>query len=243
MYKKQVVAFLITILISSILFTQAVFAEEGYLNDANFEVEFIDESTAKVMMNYNVHVEEGIKTIPIKAILFSNTTIDGITAEVDGMPLHVDFDMTDDLAMNGEIKLENLSSSSSDLLVDIEYTVGNALVFNGDKFDVNLPVIATTWPPEDATPGVFLGHVQLPEAVTITEGFPTSFTEESDGKVNVQLQVVPALVSFKGTTGIPTMFTYHNVVNFSVVSLIVISVFIALIISKKGGRRKLREEG
>lgn len=241
--KKAFIVLFFVPLISGMLFLQTVSAESGHINNVTINAELTDESTAKVMMEYNFHIEAGAGSIPLKATLFSSTVIEEVIAQVDGTTYEIDFDMTDNIVMNGSIQLDSPVSETSDVTVNLEYVVKNAASFDGDKFDITIPVIATTWPPVEAVNDVFKGNLQLPENASITDSFPTSLIEGNNGDAKVELQVMPAMMSFGGTVGTPTIFTYQNIVDFFIVFLIIICAVIAWRISIKNSHKSKETTG
>lgn len=89
--------------------------------------------------------------------------------------------------------------------VIVEYTVPSPVSAHGEALRGHLPILSLDRVPEEARPSLFSAEMTLPAGWTVAEAFPTGMHRVHDqagatATYAVQLQVVPATLSFRAFT-------------------------------------------
>ncbi len=218
--------------VMGLFMTITAFAD-SYPAKAELESEIIDDTAALVKMDYSFNVDEETESLPFEAILFFNSGIEDISVTVNGEPGNFSFEEQDENLISGEIILDTELSDSSEVDVQIDYRVTNAVMNDGNNFEVNIPVIASTLLPLEAAPGFFEFNVDIPEGSTVTGGFPSAYTADGSNGVSSDLQVMSSLLSFDGSINEVPFFTFNRIVDFSVVLLLIAAIAAAWMLNRK----------
>lgn len=98
----------------------------------------------------------------------------------------------------GELRLPTVASGADAVAFSFVYRVAGAVERSGADVRVRVPVVVLDLPPEQGGSPVFHASVRLPEEWSVSGGFPTGLAPTPEGPWEVNLRVVPALVSLRG---------------------------------------------
>ncbi|GAB3790320.1 hypothetical protein [Virgibacillus kimchii] len=215
------------------LFMNTTAFADSYPVKANLESEIIDDTSVFVTIDYSFNIEEETENLPFEAILFLNSSIEDIDVTVNGEPGNFSFEDQDKNLISGEVILDAELSDSSEVEVQIDYRVTDAVMNDGENFEVNIPVIASTLVPLEAAPGFFEFNVDTPEGSTVTGGFPSAYTAGDPTGVSSELQVMSSLISFEGSINEAPFFTFNRMIDFSVILLLIVAGAAAWMLNRK----------
>lgn len=196
---------------------------------------------ARVEMDYEVWLEAGVAEIPLRGIQFRPTTIAGVRASL-GRPgaedpvsrddeLTVVMDPDAGLVATGRVLLDPPPAEDGPFHFWLSYEVRNAAESaprGGLRY--RLPVLVAGWTPDEAARHTFVARTRLSSDLTVTEAFPTVLRDITVNpnvqRVGMDLQVVPALLSFRTERGRGAVSGLMTSVDMAV--LILLSVMLVL---------------
>jgi hypothetical protein len=221
---RRLLAAMACAVLSVLLLAPAAYAS-GRLVEVDGD--FVPEGTsASVTLTYTVTaVDEAVDVIPATALAFGGATIasvDAVTADGEPLEIHAEEGArrtTFELVPPAPI------GPGEELTFTLSYEAADAVTARDDETDViEVPVLAVTWEPEQARPGVFTATLTLPEGDRYAEGFPSvpSAIEQVGGNevVSYDMIVMPALMRAVATTGSPPFFTYQRTLELLAVVII-----------------------
>ncbi len=206
--------FTIVTVISFLLFNFAGFAlaaEAGALDNARAQIEVAGDE-ALVTIIYSVLPPDGSREMPIGLLQMEDAVIEDVRAyDAAGQDLPVTLEDTGLGKLAGTVELAALQGQGEAVEVSVSYRVSPALKADRTGAVVNIPIIATSWPPSNAVPGVFISEVRLPDGYSYVDGFPSGAKVVEDQSVTIvrhDLQVVPAFVRLQLTSGKKPFLTF-----------------------------------
>lgn len=210
-------------MLALVLAAPAAFAEGNLVTaDGDFVPDGAD---ADVTLTYTVTAtEEAVDAIPVTGLAFGDATISDVTAETaDGQPMDVQLE---EGARSTTIELipPEPIQPDEELVFTLSYRTIAAVTARDDETDViEIPVLAVTWAPQEASPGTFTGRLVLPEGERYSEGFPSvpsSIDTEGDNEVvNYDMIVMPSLMRAVATVGSPPFFSYQRTLEIGAIAL------------------------
>jgi hypothetical protein len=210
-------------------------ATNGSLETAQANIGF-DGDTAVVTIDYTVALPEGSNEMPIEVLVVEGTSIDEVTAsDVSGKDLPVKLEDSGLGKFVGTIQLDAQASDGTSQVV-VSYRVKGALKTDGSGGDVNVPIITTTWPPGQAVPGVFVSDMTLPSGYNYVDSFPSApevLESQSDIVVRHNLQVLPAFIRARLTSGSTPLLNFPRKIVFGTGVVIAIALIMGFSKYKK----------
>jgi hypothetical protein len=182
-----------------------------------------DTGAASVRIVYTLR-PAGAAEVPLAALLFGPAIVTDIQARSSSRTLAVRVSYGPGPRTGAVVALpaELRDVDSLDLVVD--YTVLRAAEAAGAGRRVRIPVLAPRWPPAVSAPATFAGEATLPEDMAAYETFPTlmHLSGESAGRrtYRVELQAVPALLSFRTAPGEAPALTLPHVLDAAMVAVL-----------------------
>src|SRR5690625_505145 len=219
--------------------TMTAFAD-SYPAKVELESEIIDETELRVTIDYLFNIDEGTGDLPFEAVLFFQSSIDDINVTVNGEPGNFNFEEQDENLLSGEVILPPELSDSSEVNVQIDYQVTDAVINDGENFEVSIPVIASNVIRVEDEPGFFELNVGIPEGASVTGGFPSTYTAADPNMVSSDLQAMSSLITFEGSINDPPFFTFNRIVDLSVILILIASFAAAWMLNRK---RTTKSEG
>jgi hypothetical protein len=210
-------------------------ATNGSLETAQATIGF-DGDTAVVTIDYTVVLPEEGNEMPIEVLVVEGTSIDEVTAsDVSGKTQPVNLEDSGLGKFIGTIQLDAQGSDETSQVV-VSYRVKGALTTDGSGGDVNIPIITTTWPPAQAVPGVFVSDMTLPAGYNYVDSFPSApelIESQSDIVVRHNLQVLPAFVNVRLTSGNAPLLNFPRKIVFGTGVVIAIALIMGFSKYKK----------
>jgi hypothetical protein len=195
------------------------------------ELTVVPEASASeiaVRMQYSLR-PAGDTVVPLSIVLFDSASISDVHVSLDGRTVPVE-GLADGSTSHrsGTIRLAPSSAAMDSLRLDLDYTVHTRE--NGNRVRIQVPVMAVTWPPEEAGPRTFLATLQAPPGYSAWDPLPSGLREiRHDGGARwyeASLQVVPAIFSFRLGEGRAPRFGLSAFLDTSVVVLLAVFTWI-----------------
>lgn len=101
---------------------------------------------------------------------------------------------------SGHLRAGELPAVPSGDSVVVTYTVEGAVEADGGDVRLRLPVVVVDLPPHTADGPVFHARIEVPDDWRVTGAFPTGLARTDAGSWEVDLAVVPSLVSLRART-------------------------------------------
>ncbi len=187
-----------------------------------------DGPDVRVRIVYRLAVPPGVDRIPLSALSVDGTRIREMTARLGGgEPTAVPWPAGDgEPAGRATIPLEG-SVPGDSTTMEISYRVMSERPSGASRTRTRLPVVQVAWPPEEARPGTFTARLALPEDHYVTGTFPTVLgevesTEAGVRRYEMDVQVVPGLVSIGLREGEPPVLTFARALDLGVVLLLAV---------------------
>ena len=203
----------------------------------------VDDDIIEVTLSYSVNAQAGTEEIPIQVLTIDGAVVSNVEVASDDVQLNVVLEEAP-YKLSGFLELAEPLESDRELNFDISYLAEQGITENGEKISVVVPVIAVKWAPPSALPGVFTTELTLPEGVRYMESFPSVPKEVSYNgptQVTYDMQVMPSLVKFVGTTGDVPFFTYDRVVDLIIVLILLTGAYVAYRIIRISGSEAHRK--
>lgn len=179
-------------------------------------------ATASVRVLYIVAPAAGTDTIPFAVVLFGGASLDHVSAGVDGSPVDLVLDGAEEIRRTGSVAIP--AQPRREVAVELTYTVDGAVTAATRR--AGIPVLAIPWPPAEALPGTFSASITMPEDLRAWDAVPSLIRETgvTDGlrRYEVELQVVPALLSFRLTEGSVPVLTATTLIDAVTIILVLL---------------------
>ena len=163
-----------------------------------------------------MRIEDSITSIPFKAICHRKTSLEDITANLNGHNLQIQLNrekyplITGTLQIPDELPRRELSRLI--LLYEMEATP--------------VPLLLANWKPKEAKAKVFQANIVLPDDYYIFESFPTVSWERqvSDqlSSFTFDLQVIPAWIDWKMQKGSAPFLSFNRIIDLLVITVLVL---------------------
>ncbi|MEQ9569188.1 MAG: hypothetical protein RLN75_03270 [Longimicrobiales bacterium] len=131
--------------------------------------------------------------IRIEGLDFGPATVRAVRLEGTTGPLALDPE-------SGHLRATELPAAPVGDSVVVTYTVEGAVQADGADVRLRLPVVVLDLPPYTADGPVFRAIIDVPDEWAVSGAFPTGLARTPDGAWQVDLAVVPSLVSLRGRT-------------------------------------------
>jgi hypothetical protein len=171
----------------------------------------------------------GDTVVPLSVVLFDSTSITGLALAVNGRSVTLEGLSGDGLSyQSGTVRLSPSNAALDSLPFRVLYTVHPRGV--ADRERIQVPVVAVTWPPVEASPGTFVATLLMPGGYSAFDPLPSVLREISnEGSARAyeaSLQVVPALFSFRMTEGRAPRFGLAGLLDTGVLVLLAVFTWI-----------------
>lgn len=214
-------------------------AVPGKLGHASMTVSITTRSAATVHIRYVVHGSANAAMVPLAAVLFAPSMLDGVEAIIDGRASPVALTPGAGHAaarVSGGVPLP--SGHGDTVAFELRYTVDLPGATAGEA-RVRLPVVAVLWPPAEALPGTFAIALDVPADTHIRGAFPSlmreTTTTATSRSYGAGMQVVPSMIAFDIGTGDPPRITLEAMLDTGVLALLLLFAIL--------GWRHLRAQG
>lgn len=204
-------------------------APDGAVRSASLEADLtVRGNGVRVRIAYRLTVPPDLEAVPLSGLSVRGTRISGLEARLGrGEPAPLSWDAgADSPAGRARVPIRGALDGDTATL-ELTYRVEPTESLAGEDGRIRLPVVQVAWPPEEARPGTFRARLELPQDAYVTETFPTVLgqaeaTTEGVRRYELDLQVVPALVSVGLQEGEPPVLTFGRAVDVAVVGLLAV---------------------
>lgn len=154
----------------------------------------VDPATGRADVTIAYGVSDGAATsVRIEALDFGPAAVREVRLEGVGSPVVLD-------AESGRLRAAELPVASPGDSMVVTYTVEGAVEGGGADVRLRVPVVVVDLPPHTADGPVFHAVIDVPDGWAVSGSFPTGLSETADGAWEVDLAVVPSLVSLRART-------------------------------------------
>ena len=172
---------------------------QNRLVDARARIDATRDEVVRVEIDYRIEIDGTERAAPLEGLVFRPTSIEGARATVGGVvaPLVLG---SAGARTTGTVELPSDRPGVHTLRV--AYDVLGA--WSGDDpRRLRVPLLALSWPSEEALPGVFEAEALLPEGWTAYESFPSGLTAAGAAlgaaRYTLELPAAPALLSMRAS--------------------------------------------
>ncbi|HEX7051817.1 MAG TPA: hypothetical protein VF188_16545 [Longimicrobiales bacterium] len=217
------------LLVASVVAPRTLSAADWRLLGAAMSAEIAPRArTAVVTVRYRLVADGEAAEIRLRGLEFFGTELDDISASVHGNRAPFRFERKAAPAVAGTISIPPGCRGEDELEITLRYTVRQAIGLEGRRFDAVLPLLVPEAEPPAAREGFFTSETRMPAEYTVTESFPTvprtTAVEGETKRVSLTLQVMPAMVRWRGTSGPPPLLTFGRSLSLGVAGVILILV-------------------
>ncbi len=229
MIRRKFLIILCLAFIINILYLNNTFAAEN-INNLNAIITVEEgESSAHVLLEYNLKITENTKEIPLKGLLFSDTKIEDIKAQYDGFNISIHLDQSNSPGFSGSVKLPDYITQLEEATITIEYDIANAVIDKNQRYLLEAPLVIVDWKPSKSEPGVFTSEVILPGNIYLEEKFPTTTKlvkqDNNQTTIEISLQTLPSMIRLSGKKGSPVFLTYGRKIDLIVLLILIFGAY------------------
>jgi len=154
-----------------------------------------DDGGAAVRVEYVLAVD-GASPLRFELLGFGDATAEGfrIGERETGTPISLE---TESGSLRAAVFSLGVGADESEFAFVAYYFIAQAVERTGDGVRVHVPVLTLALPPEASRRDVFQAELLLPESWRVSEAFPTGLSRRPDGVHEVDLPVVPSVVSLR----------------------------------------------
>lgn len=129
-------------------------------------------------------------------------------------------------ALEGTVPSPAVSDGGETLDLELRYRVAQAVLRNGERLDIRLPLVLLRATPASSADDFFRAELSLPEGTTVTESFPVVPREvvptASGDRYSIALQVVPAMLRWRATEGRAPLLSFDAAVDVALLLIIAV---------------------
>jgi hypothetical protein len=114
---------------------------------------------------------------------------------------------------------------------ELRYVVRGGAGSTEDLLRVQIPVAVLDLRIKEARTGLFSSTVDLPDGLSVIDGFPSHFVVSANGSHRWELPLVPTFVAFRGSSG-PVLLTPPRIATTTVVALLLAMGFVGLRVAR-----------
>lgn len=152
---------------------------------------------AEVRIEYTVAGgRQDAAPVRVELLGFGPAAVDSVRVEGQGRAIRLAPEAGSMRA--GTFSLPPARTDAEEVGVSLAYRVAGAVERSGPHVRVRVPVLVLDLPPAPGGGPVFHGSVRLPDTWSVSGAFPTGLAAGGEGSWEMDLSVVPALVSLRG---------------------------------------------
>lgn len=192
---------------------------------ARLTVEVAPASGYRVSVVYEVEGTRSVDTLPLQALQVFGTLIEQVEVLVNGASTAPELSSAQAPLITGSVGVPSAYIGRDTLSVQVQYRVAHDVVdASNDRFDVAIPLLYVNHAPTETADSTFFATIELPTNFLVTDRFPVLIADVSSTdrikQYEFALQVLPAYVRLKGTTGDDAMWlTVDRAVDLGVIGL------------------------
>jgi hypothetical protein len=193
----------------------------GEIVEARLEARVDEGRDVAVRLVYRIRAP-GADRVAFSALEIDGVAIEEVSAFVSETPLPVELEPRSGPKLEGTIDIPKDTSA-----FELRYVVRGGAEPTEDGLRVRLPCAILDLEIEETRPGLFSFRVELPHALSVVDGFPSSPAAEAEGLYRWELPLVPTFVAFRASSG-TVLLTPPRVATTAVVLLLVAMGFVGV---------------
>ena len=193
----------------------------GEILEARLEAKADEGADVAVRLTYRIEAR-GAERVAFSALEIDGVAIEEISAFASETPLRVAIEPRSGPMREGSIAVPKDTSA-----IEIRYIVRGGAEPTEDGLRVRLPCVVLDLKIQDTRTGLFSSMVQLPDGLSVVDGFPSHPLAGADGVYRWELPLVPTFVAFRASSG-TVLLTPPRVVTTAVVVLFVAVGFVGV---------------
>lgn len=200
----------------------------GGILEARLEAKVGEEPDVSVRLAYRIEAR-GIDRVPFSALEVDGVAIEKVSAFASDEPLPVELEPRSGPKLEGFIGIPKETKA-----LELRYVVRGGARRTGEGIRVRLPCAILGLTIDETRTGLFSSVIEVPDGLSVVDGFPSQTVAGPDGTYRWELPLVPAFVSFRAASR-PVLLTPSRVSTMAVVVLLLLVGFV--------GVRKARAAG
>ena len=184
-----------------------------------------------VRVRYRLRADSVTHAIPLRVLSFFGAEPTDVRAAVGGWQIPVQLNHARAPLLTGTVPLPAPLSSGEEIDLELRYRVRGAVRGGEDDWDAAVPVLLVEGRPRGSPEDFFTAEARLPAGRVVLESFPTvpRRMEETDAgrRYSLTLQVVPAMVRWRGGTGEAPLLSFERRVDALILGLLAVLLGVA----------------
>ena len=171
------------------------YASGGEILEARLEAKADEGPDVAVRLAYRIEAR-GAEQVAFSVLEIDGVAIEEISAFAAETPLRVEVTPRSGPKLEGSIGIPKDTRS-----FEIRYIVRGGAEPTEDGLRVRLPCVVLDLKIQDTRTGLFSSMVQLPDGLSVVDGFPSHPLAGADGAYHWELPLVPTFVAFRASSG------------------------------------------
>lgn len=167
----------------------------GGILEARLEAAVDSGKDVAVRLAYRLEAK-GIDRIGFSVLEVDGVAIEEVSAFASGDPLPLDLEPRSGPKREGFIGIPNETKA-----LELRYVVRGGAAPTEEGLRVRLPCAVLDLELEETRTGLFTSTVELPEGLSVVDGFPAQAIAGPEGTYRWELPLVPTFVSFRAASG------------------------------------------
>jgi hypothetical protein len=193
----------------------------GGILEARLEAKIGEEPDVAVRLAYRIEAR-GIGGLAFSALEIDGVAIEEVAAFAGKTPLPLSLEPRSGRKREGSISIPEETSS-----LELRYLVRGGARRTEDGIRVRLPCAILGLSIDETRTGLFSSVIEIPDGLSVVDGFPSHFVSGADGSHRWELPLVPTFVAFRATAK-PALLTPPRVATMAVVVLLLVMGFMGV---------------
>lgn len=192
---------------------------------SRLSVKVAPESDYRVSVTYEVKGTRSVDSLPLQALQVFGASIKQVEAFVNGASTSRQLLSDRPPLLTGSVDVPPIYRGRDTLSLQLEYRIAHDAISTSDeRFEVTIPLLYINHPPTGTADSTFFASIELPANFVVTDRFPVLIadvlTTDRIKQYEFVLQVLPAYVRLKGTTGDESIWlTVDRAVDLGIIGL------------------------
>jgi len=199
----------------------ALLASGGVILEARLDATIDAGSDVAVRLAYRIEAP-GADRVAFSALEIDGVAVEDVTAFAAETPLGVELEPRSGPKLEGSIGIPKDTSG-----FELRYVVRGGAEATEDGLRVSLPCVILDLKLEETRSGLFTSVVEIPDGLSVVDGFPSHPVAGADGSYRWELPLVPTFVAFRASSG-SVVLTPPRIVTIAVVVLLLAMGFVGI---------------
>lgn len=198
----------------------ALLASGGVILEARLNATVAGRDVA-VRLAYRIEAP-GADRVAFSALEIDGVAVEEVTAFDSETPLRVELEPRSGPKLEGSISIPKGTSA-----FELRYVVRGGAEATEDGLRVSLPCVILDLKLEETRTGFFTSVVEIPDGLSVVDGFPSHSVALADGSYRWELPLVPTFVAFRASSG-TVLLTPPRIATTAVVVLLLAMGFVGI---------------